>query len=172
MPTFYIIYAHIHTSITSDHSHLLQTPIFHRLDLRWEVTHHLGVQLHQIVYPLPMVDTQISQRLIIDLLGHHLLADTLLHLAAGVQQPQISVLAAEFHVVISIQRGQQLLDSAQLGCDFMQFLDESIYESQFLLDWERINHKGVFFDAPFDALDCIPWDVHLRMLSLCSLVVI
>ena len=119
-----------------------------------------------------MVDTQISQRLIIDLLGHHLLADTLLHLAAGVQQPQISVLAAEFHVVISIQRGQQLLDSAQLGCDFMQFLDESIYESQFLLDWERINHKGVFFDAPFDALDCIPWDVHLRMLSLCSLVVI
>lgn len=82
---------------------------------------------------------------------------------------QIGVFFSKLQVVFGIERGQQLLNLAELGGDDVQVLDLRLNKCEFIVEWDQIDDCLILFNVLLDAIDLISYYVHFRLMSFGSL---
>ena len=77
-----------------------------------------------------------------------------------------------FEILIGAQVGSQLLNPVKLGGEGLDLLELSVQKGDFVLSRNHVSHVQVFFEDFLYSLDCVSPNIHLRELSLCSLLTV
>ena len=75
-----------------------------------------------------------------------------------------------FEILIGAQVGNQFLNAVKLGSKGLNLLKLCMQEGNFVLSRYHVSHVQVFFEDFLYSLDYVRRNIHLRELSLCSLL--